>query len=434
MTRLILTLAMALAPLACSAATAPKEPPPSTAWSRQFLLSPDGETAAGTLPGMGTEAMSDESGSVVFGAAADNDLLLIGGLSTGDKVVLGGRDLNGGNLPTGSRIEGESGNDPGLIWHGTLEAADMEGADASFLDGANVRARQLMLYDSDDGGDLHVSAYADGVYLHSDAAALPISGAPSANLTFHVGSLVVGGSSIAFGAGGTVLYPASIDTVAELFTIITNEGAGVATAAANAVDAANGFATFDAEVHALRTLTSLADRLPYYTGSGTAALATYTAAGRALDDDADTAAQRVTLGTNWYVKKIGMAPFGIGQLNPADATAYYLMDGTITTSAAHVGRLYVDKAGTVSAVRCLVYVGGTLASSETATVAMSVNGGAYVDVDTGLPMTAVYNPRPTTGLATAVSAGDYVSFRITAPTWATNPTSITMSVEVTFTY
>jgi hypothetical protein len=70
-------------------------------------------------------------------------------------------------------------------------------------------------------------------------------------------------------------------------------GAGTYTAGTGLSVASNVFSISDAELTALIALTSAADRLPYYTGSGTASLAT---AGRAILDDADAPAQRTTLG------------------------------------------------------------------------------------------------------------------------------------------
>lgn len=105
----------------------------------------------------------------------------------------------------------------------------------------------------------------------------------------------------------------------------------------------------DAELAAIAELVSAADRLPYFTGVGTASLATFTAAGRALVDDADAAAQRITLGAAATVHTHAGADIDTGTV----ATARL---GSGTASAATY--LRGDGAWTLGPVQRITMFGG----------------------------------------------------------------------------
>jgi hypothetical protein len=101
-----------------------------------------------------------------------------------------------------------------------------------------------------------------------------------------------------------------------------------------ATSASTAFQAADAELTAIAGLASAADRLPYFTGSGTAALATFSSFGRTLVDDADAATARTTLGVGAVALLVDQ-PVGV-------STSYTVNNSTITRA---FGRFELSFAG-----------------------------------------------------------------------------------------
>jgi hypothetical protein len=150
----------------------------------------------------------------------------------------------------------------------------------------------------------------------------------------------------------------------------------------------------DAELTAIAGLTSAADRLPYFTGSGTAALTVLTSFGRNFLDDTDATAGRSTLGLGTMATQnaSGVAITG-GSIDGTPIGGSVMAAGVFTTLSANINQ----NGATAIQVNNLAVASGAIARyiaiADSSTVEFGTLSSGWTPNGVFIPSVAyLYNP------------------------------------------